>query len=229
MQALVERFRFALHISDDSSGRDNVIDTKDMVACPTCDTLHRLSDVPQGTKARCRRCHAVLMTPRAGAMTQIIMLSATALVLMVAAVAFPFLDLSAAGLAQHSSVIDTITAFSDGLLLPLSFAVAALIVVLPTVRLCAVIYAIAPMAIGYRPARGAEAAFRLAQNLRPWAMAEIFVVGVVVALVKIAGMASVALGPAFWAFIALVLVTTLKDTFMCKLTVWKTLEERRNS
>ena len=103
MQALVERFRFALHISDDSSGRDNVIDTKDMVACPTCDTLHRLSDVPQGTKARCRRCHAVLMTPRAGAMTQIIMLSATALVLMVAAVAFPFLDLSAAGLAQHPS------------------------------------------------------------------------------------------------------------------------------
>ena len=60
-------------------------------------------------------------------------------------------------------------------------------------------------------------------------MAEIFIVGVAVALVKIAGMATVSVGPAFWALVALVLVTTIKDTFMCKLTIWKTLETQRRS
>ena len=57
-------------------------------------------------------------------------------------------------------------------------------------------------------------------------MAEIFIIGVSVALVKVAGLATISLGPAFWAFVALVLVTALKDSLMCELTIWKTLEER---
>jgi paraquat-inducible protein A len=45
----------------------------------------------------------------------------------------------------------------------------------------------------------------------------------------VAGLAKVTPGFAFWAFAALVLITVLKDTFMCRLTVWKTLEERGRS
>jgi paraquat-inducible protein A len=204
-------------------------DLDSLIACPTCDALHRARDVPAHARARCQRCHEVLFAPRPSAMTQVVMLAATALILMVAAVFFPFLDLSAGGFEQHSSVLDAITAFSDGLLLPLSFAVAALIVVLPALRLAAILYAIGPMMIGHAPARHATAAFRFAQALRPWSMAEIFIVGVAVALVKIAGLATVSVGPAFWAFVALVLVTTLKDTLMCRLTIWKTLEDRKRS
>ena len=200
-----------------------------LIACPACDALHNLQPVPPHARARCRQCHTVLLSPRANAMTQIVMLSMAALVLMVAAVFFPFLDLRASGLEQKSSVFDAVTAFSDGLLLPLSFAVAALIIVLPAVRLAATVYALGPMMIGTRPARHAAAAYRLAQALRPWSMAEIFVVGVAVALVKIAGMATISLGPAFWAFVALVLVTALKDNVTCKLTVWQTLENRARS
>ena len=58
-------------------------------------------------------------------------------------------------------------------------------------------------------------------------MAEIFIVGVAVALVKVAGLAMLTIGPAFWAFTALVLITALNDNFMCRLTVWRTLEARR--
>lgn len=204
-------------------------DPRGLIACPTCDALHRDMSVAAGARARCTRCGTVLMAPRAGAMTQIVMLAATSAVLMVAAVFFPFLDLSAAGITTHSSLFDAVLAFSSGVLLPLSFATAALIVALPLLRLLAIVYTLAPMALGWRPAPGAVAAFRLAQGLKPWAMAEIFIVGVVVALVKVAGLATVTLGPAFWAFVALVAVTTLKDTVMCELTIWKTLEERAAS
>jgi paraquat-inducible protein A len=204
-------------------------DLSDLIVCPVCDALHQSVQVPDGGQARCSRCHTVLVAPKAGAMTRIVMLAATALVLMVAAVFFPFLDLSAGGLSQRSSILDAVMAFSDGLMLPLSFAVAALIVVLPATRLAAILYAVAPMAIGHAPWPQASRAFKLAQQLRPWAMAEIFIIGVAVALVKVAGLATVSLGPAFWAFAALVLVTTLKDNFMCRLTLWKTLEDRTAS
>jgi paraquat-inducible protein A len=203
------------------------LDPDRLIACPTCDALQLDRPVPVGARARCHRCGTVLMAPRAGAMTQIVMLAVTALVLMVAAVFFPFLELSAGGMVQRSSLLDAVLAFSSGMMLPLTFAVAALIIVLPVVRLGTIVYALAPMALGWHPARHAAKAFRMAQALRPWAMAEIFIVGVSVALVKVAGLAKLSFGPAFWTFTILVLVTILSDNFMCRLSVWKTLEERR--
>lgn len=210
----------------DGSGAIDRADLAGLVACPTCDVLHRLTPVPEGARARCRRCGTLLLAPRRHALTNIVMLAATSLVLMIAAVFFPFLELSAAGLSHRSSLFDAVRAFSTGLMLPLSFAVAALIIFLPLLRLAALIYALGPMAIGWRPAAHSVAAFRIAMWMRPWAMAEIFVVGVAVALVKVAGLAKVSLGPAFWALCALVIINALKDNFMCRLSVWKTLEDR---
>lgn len=201
----------------------------ELIACPVCDALHHMADVPQGGRARCRRCHTVLVTPRSGAITRIVALAMTAAILMVAAITFPFLELQAGGLHRQSSVIGAVLAFSEGWMLPLSVAVGALIVVLPLARLFAILYALAPLALGQRPAPQAARVFGLAEAMRPWAMAEIFIVGVAVALVKVAGLAKVTPGPAFWAFAALVLVTVLKDSFMCRLTIWKTLEERAKS
>lgn len=199
---------------------------KDLVACPSCDTLHRLPDAGADQRARCVRCHRVLINPRESAMTKIVMLALTATILMFAAIAFPFLSLQSHGLSQRSSIIDVILAFSDGLMLPLSFAVAALIVVLPLARLTAIIYVMAPMAFGWAPAKGAMTAFRLSEALKPWSMAEVFIVGVAVAVVKVSGLAHLSMGPAFWAFAALVVITVLNDTFMCRLTIWRTLEAR---
>lgn len=201
-------------------------DLRDLVACPVCDTLYRFSSIPQGGQGRCKRCHHALITPRRNAMTRIVMLAGTGPILMVSAISFPFLAIETHGLRQQASVIDTILAYSDGLMVPLSLAMAALIVVLPLVRLVAILYAVAPMALGHYPARGAAQAFRLAEHLKPWAMVEVFIVGVAVALVKVGGLATLTIGPAFWAFAALVLITVVKDNFMSSLIIWKTLEAR---
>jgi len=200
-----------------------------LIACPVCDALHHSADIPVGARARCHRCHTLLMAPHEGALTRIVVLAVTAVILMVAAVFFPFLELQVGGLHQQGSVIDAVMAFSDGWMLPLSLAVGALVVVLPLARFLTIIYVLGPMALGRPPARHAAWAFRWSEKLRPWAMAEVFIVGVAVALVKVAGLAKVTPGFAFWAFAALVLITILKDTFMCRLTIWKTLEERRRS
>ncbi len=75
-----------------------------------------------------------------------------------------------------------------------------------------------------RRARHAAAAFRLSSSLRPWSMAEIFVVGTAVALVKVADIARVGLGPAFWAFALMVCVIALKDTLTSDWTLWTEID-----
>lgn len=201
------------------------LSAREMVACPKCDLLHRLAPVPDGTRARCTRCGTVLFAPRKGAVVTIVALAASALVLMVAAISFPFLSIKAAGLSSSASVMDAAMSFAlaSGRMAPLSLIVLALIVVLPVARLLGLVYALGPVAIGRRPRRYAAPVFRLAMRLRPWAMAEIFILGVVVALVKIASLATVSLGPSFWAFVALVVVVAAKDTVLCERSLWRAL------
>ncbi len=198
---------------------------QDLIACPHCDTLHAAATLPDGATASCQRCHAVLQTARAGAMVNVVSLAVAAFVLMIAAISFPFMDLNAQGNHNATSVFSAITAFNTGMAVPLAVAVAMFIIILPLTRLVAIIYAIGPLARGVTPRPLARQAFGLAETLRPWAMAEIFMVGVTVALIKVAGLASVTLGPAFWAFAGLVIVTIVKDQIMNRYAIWEALDK----
>ena len=196
----------------------------DLIACPQCDTLHAAADLPVGTRAYCQRCGVLLMTSQPDAIARILSLALTAFIMMIAAISFPFLTLDAGGLHNATSVIDAIMAFNDGLAFPLAIAVGFFIVVIPLMRLGALIYALGPL-VRERPARaGARIAFGIAERLRPWSMAEIFIVGVTVALIKVAGLAAVTIGPAFWAFAGVVVITVLKDQLICRYSIWEALD-----
>ena len=91
------------------------------------------------------------------------------------------------------------------------------------------IYVLLPIVLDRPPARGATQAFRLSEALRPWSMAEIFAIGCAVALVKISDLADVAFGPAFWMFAALVLLVVAQDNFLCRWSVWNSLDKTRTS
>ncbi|WP_458790158.1 paraquat-inducible protein A [Yoonia sp. MH D7] len=209
---------------EDNALPDALNPLRDLVACPQCDTLHNATRIPAGTRAHCKRCGVLLVTQNATAFAQVLSLAMTAFVMMLAAISFPFLKLSVAGHSNSISVLQAVMAFNDGVALLLAFAVAGFIVFLPLLRLSAIIYAIGPLARDMPPRPLAKQAFGLAEALRPWSMAEIFIVGVTVALVKVAGLATVTMGPAFWAFCGLVVVTILKDQLICRYSIWQALE-----
>ncbi|MFC0201308.1 paraquat-inducible protein A [Paracoccus rhizosphaerae] len=196
-----------------------------LIACPRCDALHVEEDLEAGETARCIRCGTVIAKPREGAFAQLIALAFTSMVLLVGAVFFPFLQVSAMGFGNASSLFDVALAFADGVLLPLVLAVLAMIIGLPIVRSFLLLYTLVPLAQGRQPYRHAARAFRWSEILRPWSMAEIFVIGTAVALVKVAGLASVHLGPAFWAFAALIFVNIASRAFMCQTTIWDAIED----
>ena len=196
-----------------------------LIACPRCDALHLEPELDSGDTARCIRCAAVLAKPRNGAFVQLIALAFTSMVLMVGAVFFPFLEISRMGFGNATSLFGVALAFADGVLLPLVVVVLATIVGLPVLRAFLTVYVLVPLAQGRAPYRHAADAFRLSEQLRPWSMAEIFVIGTSVALVKVAGLANISFGPAFWAFCALILVNLASRGFMCQTTIWDAIED----
>ncbi|MDT1063105.1 paraquat-inducible protein A [Paracoccus sp. CPCC 101403] len=182
-------------------------------------------DLHAGETARCVRCNAVLASPRAGAFTRIIALSFTTIVLMLAAVFFPFLRISRSGFGNETSLFDVALAFSHGPLIPLTVGLLGAIVGLPVLRACLLVYTLLPLSRGRPPRAHAVGAFRLSETLRPWSMAEIFVIGTTLALVKVGGLATISFGPAFWAFCALILVNAASNVFTSATTIWDAIED----
>ena len=211
-------------IRTDLAGPSIVPDGR-LVCCPVCDALHEIDTVEDGDRARCVRCRTVLAVGRPEAILRVVVLALASLILMTIVVFYPFLELRNGVFASRASVFDTVMSFSDGIMAPLSLAVAAFVIVLPVARLSLLIWSLGPVALERRPFAGAAAALRWAEILRPWAMAEIFMVGVAVALVKLADLAILSMGPAFWSFAAIVIITALGDTQMSKHSIWTALDE----
>ncbi len=197
----------------------------ELIACPQCDAVYHARPVEKGARARCARCRTVLIAPKRKAGMIIIMLALSVLILVSGALWFPFLEISRSGFKNSASIIDAAFVFSDGPLIALSLAVLALIVLIPLARTLLTLYVLIPVVFDRPPSRHARPAFRLAEALRPWSMAEIFILGCAVSLVKVADLARVDFGPAFWMFASLVIILMVQDGFMCRWSVWQSLEE----
>jgi len=205
------------------------IPCENLIVCPHCDAAYLLQRPEMGQRAVCQRCKTVLITPRRKAGLQIIAVSLAIVILIIAATIFPFLTIKAAGATNSVSILDAALIFSDGWLIALSLATASLIVFIPLLRVLLAIYVLVPIVLDRPAARGAIQAFRLSEALRPWSMAEIFAIGCAVALVKISDLADVAFGPAFWMFGVIVVLVVAQDNFLCRWSVWNSLEKPRKS
>ena len=201
----------------------------DLIGCPNCDQLYKLRDLSDGDRAVCHRCHTVLIAPRAAAFNRVLAFSVANLILVIAAVFHPFLEINAAGIGNRVSLLDVATSFRSGALVFVSITSVAMIVLVPLIRTAILAYVIAPLVIESRVFHGARPAFRFAQELKPWAMTEIFAIGCAVALVKVAGLARIDFGPAFWMFVMLSLFVILADRALCTWSIWSAIEkaERR--
>ncbi|MBD3665096.1 paraquat-inducible protein A [Sulfitobacter aestuariivivens] len=201
----------------------------DFIVCPQCDAVYRLKRPDRGERAVCQRCHKVLIMPRKNAGLHIIAVALAVVFLIIGAAVFPFLTIDAAGNKNAVSILDAALAFTGGPLLALSLATAALIIFIPLFRVLLTLYVLVPIVLDRQPARHAISAFRISEAMRPWSMAEIFAIGCAVALVKITDLANVAFGPAFWMFGILVVLVIAQDSFMCRWSVWHSLEHPKKS
>lgn len=200
------------------------VDPDTLIACPGCDALYRARMPEEGDRAICHRCHTVLVAPRRKAGMTIVMLSLGVMILVVGALWFPFLEISSSGFHNSASLLDAALAFSGGPLVVLSLSVAAFIILIPLTRVLLILYVLVPVVLDRPPARSAALAFRLSEALRPWSMAEIFALGCAVALVKVADLAQIGFGPAFYMFAALVVIIAVQDNHMCRWSIWRSLD-----
>lgn len=170
-----------------------------LIACPECDLLQRPVPLVRDTLARCRRCDMVLDRPRNENLDRPLAFTLAAAILFVLANAFPIAGLELQGQSTAATLFGTAQALYRQNMQFLAVLVFFTTILVPAVQLSGMAYVL--LALRFRRAPpGMGAVVRALQSLRPWGMVEVFLLGVLVSLVKLAGMARVEVGIALWSF-----------------------------
>ncbi|MEO1595763.1 MAG: paraquat-inducible protein A [Pseudomonadota bacterium] len=191
------------------------------LACPSCDALFERPTLAPGQRARCPRCHEVIATNKHRGAERTSALMLASLIVYAVAVMFPFMSMERSGLSNRISVVDAVAVlWSNGMTL-LAVVSGLLILVIPAIRIGLVLVLNASLARRETAQRKQAFLLRMAQHLEPWAMADIFMIGVIVSLVKIGSLARIEVGPAFWAMSALIVFMAMAATAACRDSAWQ--------
>ncbi len=135
------------------------------------------------------------------------------IVFLIFSLPFEFLSFSAQGRFQQMTLLVSVQQlFANGYVI-LAIIQTLAIFFIPLAILLLVLYLVTPLRFGYRPPKGAEFCLNLMNKLIPWSMAEIFLVGTLVSLIKIASMADVGLGKSFVAYVGFTICLVLTISY----------------
>lgn len=194
------------------------------VACGECGQLHRYSPVSSGKAATCRRCGAVLYRNRPYMYETALALTLTGLFLFVLSNLFPLLGLRSQGVEQELHLLGASVAFWDQEYHVLAALIVLNIIVFPLFELLSLLIVLLTIRFGWRPPL-AVFLYGWLRELKPWGMLEVFMLGVLVAVVKLGDVATLIVGSAFWSFAGLVVVMAAATATLDPFTVWRNLEQ----
>ena len=191
-----------------------------LMACQECDLLQRIPALPVGGRARCARCGFLLAARPRDPLELPLVLTLTALIVFIVANAMPLMDLAAVGRYASTTILGGARQmWLDG------ERITAMIVVF-----CAVIapalYLLLMLAVliaARRPPlpHWSGELLRWGLHMQPWAMYDVMLLGILVALIKIAQLATVDPGIGLFAMgLLAVLLPAIAVTFDAR-EVWK--------
>jgi paraquat-inducible protein A len=190
------------------------------VACPDCDLLQRIPDVPFGAKASCPRCGKTLAAQLPDPLDRPLALTLAAAIAFVMANALPLMSLSAGGREASTTIIGGAQQMWLQGREETAIAVAACAVIAPG---CYIGFTLTALLAARRsPApRWVGSLLRWADRMRPWSMNEVMMLGILVALIKIAQLATVTSGVGMYAAGVLVLLLSMIAVTFDPREIWK--------
>ncbi len=196
-----------------------------LVACHECDLLQDLPPVGPGEAARCARCGALLHQGKPRSLERTLALMLAALVLFLLANAFPLLGLKEAGQVQEATLLSGVVELYQQDLWVVATLVLLTALVAPALVILGLLYILVPLQWGRVPWQ-LPRVFRLVRLLQPWGMLEVFMVGILVSMVKLARTADILPGVALYSFAALVLILAWSVVTLDPQAVWERVRVR---
>jgi len=176
-----------------------------LIACHECDLLQRAITLPPGGVARCVRCGGKLYRSSSSSVDTTLAIAVTAVLVFIFTNAYPIVGLQIQGIRNDTTLFGAVQALWHQEMRSISSLVCFTTIIAPAMELAFILHLLLAVKSGRTPA-GLNVIMRMLNFVNPWGMVEVFMLGVLVALVKLTHFASVIPGLALWSFGVLTLL-----------------------
>lgn len=175
------------------------------IICHQCSTLHEEVPIKDGSKACCSECGGLLYSHDSRLVSHGLALSITGLIFFILANVFPLVKMDILGNEQFITLPKTIYSLLDSGFYLVGFLCLFLIFIFPLMifLINILLFSLLKMKKGVKTTK--ELMILLA-HIIPWNMADIFLISILVALVKLVAFGQVHIGISFWALMVFVLI-----------------------
>jgi paraquat-inducible protein A len=194
----------------------------ELVACHECDLLMRKPRLSYGEKAECPRCGYELYAHRPNVVERSLALVIAALLLYVPANFLPIMQLNLLGQSSQDTVWSGVLGLFDSGMQGIAVVVFLCSMGVPLLKLLCQLAVL--LTIRWNVGRSyGLLLYRIYHHLRDWGMLEVYLMGVLVAIVKLADMAAISVGLGLVCFISLLLVQVWLEVVMSPHQIWQAL------
>ena len=195
------------------------------IACHDCDLIQRLPHTLDAGKVQCIRCGAVLHQKKRNSIERTLALTVAGLILFGLANSFPFLAFKLGAQVRQTTLLTGIRELHAQGMPELSVIVLFTTVLVPLAQMLGMLYVLLPLKLKIIPS-GLPRVFRWVRHLQPWSMMEVFMLGILVSVVKLAKMAKIVPGVALYSFLGLIFILAAMTASLDSHLIWEKWEEK---
>ena len=197
--------------------------TQSIIACYQCDLVQYEVILMEGEKALCSRCNALLYKKTPLHHNQEIAFTICAIVMLFIANLFPIATIVVQGTeidATLFSIIQTLVMQQQMLIALLLFVT---LFIAPILEVLAMAYLLTQLEKGW-PKHNIAHAYKLHLTAKTWILIDVFMLGILVALVKLMPIMIVKVGIAVWALAGLIILLTFSAQAFDTRKVWSKID-----
>ncbi len=193
-----------------------------MLSCPDCGALQAPPLASGYAAIACARCDSELDRSTGRRLDAALACASATFILLIPANLLPFLTTSVLGATRQSHLSSSVTAMWTLDWPVLSIVIALFLIVAPLVRFGLLTLVLGLLRLDHRPAWLGRA-FRWANALQTWAMADVFLLGLWVAYARLSSTVSTTLEPGAICFIGAGLLSLFTRATLDKAAVWRAI------
>jgi len=180
--------------------------------CLHCDTAHRPVSPGAAVVVYCSYCGAVLARRHDITATQLLAVTIAAAILFVIANVTSVLDIEFGGVHTEANIWAAALSLDQGWIFCAALALAVTMFVVPMLQIALLLWVLLFASVALR-APGYRHALVLLHHLRPWSMTEVFLLGALVAIVKLSAWVHVIAGEGLWAIGGLTILLAILSRY----------------
>jgi len=199
--------------------------TNILFVCHECDALQKVPAVEPGHDANCVRCKSRLFRNPRGGIDKPLAFVIASMILFVIANVFPIMTLTIVGVKLSTTITGAAYIFMQQGSPELAAIVWLPSVLIPGLIIAGLFYVLFSIRFQMNW-RYTKSVLVLISRLLPWGMMDVFMLGILVSMVKLVGLADVVIGTGFYAFAFLVILYASTIASLETHTLWECLKDQ---